>query len=96
VLSALAAICSQVSGHLVMVYPGWRGDNLKDSGKLPDGSIPQDGLGVGLSNDSLTYPYGMQWIYPCTYTSHQYFGTSLLIRTRWWNAYKPEQNEMGY
>jgi hypothetical protein len=70
VLSALAAICSQVSAHLVVVYPGWRGDNLKDSGKLPDGSIPQDGLGVGLANDSsLTYPYGMQWIYPCTYTS---------------------------
>lgn len=66
-LSALAALFTISSAHLVVTYPGWRGDNLKDSGKLQDGSIPQDGLGVRYNNQSqeLEYPYGMQWIYPC-------------------------------
>lgn len=37
-----------VSAHTVMVYPGWRGDNL-------------------ITN--ATFPYGMQWMYPCKYTA---------------------------
>lgn len=30
--------------HTVIVYPGWRGDNLVTNA---------------------TFPYGMQWTYPC-------------------------------
>ncbi|KAL2053652.1 hypothetical protein ABVK25_005956 [Lepraria finkii] len=56
-----------VSSHTVITYPGWRGDNLHTNGSIsgdngtyvPDGT---HGLGVG---DNNTYPYGMQWMYPC-------------------------------
>jgi hypothetical protein len=66
-LLAAAALVSQASAHLVITYPGWRGNNLHDSGKTPDNTIPEDGLGVHYNNQThdLEYPYGMQWIYPC-------------------------------
>ena len=71
---ALAACWSHVAAHLVVTYPGWRGNNLKNSGNVPEGSstIPDDGLGVSYSNSSqeLQYPYGMQWIYPCKLSTH--------------------------
>ena len=38
------ATATMASAHTVMVYPGWRGDNL-------------------VTNE--TFPYGMQWMYPC-------------------------------
>jgi len=68
VLSALAALCTQVTAHLVITYPGWRGDNLHTTGTV-NGLVPEDGLGVSVDNSTheLLYPYGMQWIYPCTY-----------------------------
>lgn len=56
--TCLATLLSLVSAHTVITYPGWRGDNLLKSGSIEE----QHGLGVG-AND--TYPYGMQWIYPC-------------------------------
>lgn len=37
----MATICS---AHVVISYPGWRGNNL-------------------ITNE--TFPYGMQWVYPC-------------------------------
>ncbi|KAI0476586.1 hypothetical protein GGR56DRAFT_481500 [Xylariaceae sp. FL0804] len=41
----VAVVASTLAAaHTVMVYPGWRGDNL-------------------VTNSS--WPYGMQWIYPC-------------------------------
>jgi len=43
-LLTLAAAATLVSAHTVMVYPGWRGNNL-------------------ITNE--TFPYGMQWMYPC-------------------------------
>lgn len=55
----LTTLVSLVSSHTVITYPGWRGDNLKNSGD----PITDHGLGVGANG---TYPYGMQWIYPCT------------------------------
>lgn len=59
-LTCLTALVSLVSSHTVITYPGWRGDNLKNSSDVET----TNGLGVG-AND--TYPYGMQWIYPCTH-----------------------------
>lgn len=48
--------------HTVIVYPGYRGNNLLTNGTIEEAN----GLGVASQNDSLVYPYGMQWIYPCT------------------------------
>lgn len=63
-----------VDAHTVIVYPGYRGNNLLTNGTIEEAN----GLGVASQNDSLTYPYGMQWIYPCTsYTHH--ISTCLLL-----------------
>ncbi|EFX05173.1 hypothetical protein CMQ_1809 [Grosmannia clavigera kw1407] len=45
-LSLLVAVlgAALVSAHTIIVYPGWRGDNLVTNA---------------------TFPYGMQWMYPC-------------------------------
>lgn len=67
-LSFLSAL---ISSHTVITYPGWRGDNLHTNGSItglngtvfPPDVIGNSGLGVG---DNNTYPYGMQWIYPCS------------------------------
>jgi len=65
--TCLSFLSSLVASHTVVTYPGWRGDNLHTNGSIsgfngtnvPDGT---NGLGVGPNN---TYPYGMQWVYPC-------------------------------
>lgn len=38
------ACAALASAHIVISYPGWRGNNL-------------------ITNE--TFPYGMQWMYPC-------------------------------
>lgn len=55
----LSLLSTLTSAHTVITYPGWRGDNLQTNGTVGETS----GLGVGSDN---TYPFGMQWIYPCT------------------------------
>ena len=58
---ALAAITNFASAHTVITYPGWRGDNLQTNG-----SVGFDSIGIDvLSNGSTTFPWGMQWMYPC-------------------------------
>lgn len=42
----LLGILPAAQSHIIMTYPGWRGDNL-------------------ITNE--TFPYGMQWIYPCLF-----------------------------
>jgi hypothetical protein len=43
---------------------GWRGNNLHTNGTLPQDD--PDALGIMHNeNGSLSYPYGMQWMYPC-------------------------------
>jgi hypothetical protein len=98
ILSALAAVCTQVSAHLVFTYPGWRGDNLHSSGLTPEGTIPQDGLGANVdSNGTLVYPYGMQWIYPCKLLQFSEFTRTdyLTGYYRWWHGNVKQQNKMG-
>ncbi|KAL9022270.1 MAG: hypothetical protein Q9185_000512 [Variospora sp. 1 TL-2023] len=58
VAACLSSLFSLVSSHTVITYPGWRGNNLKSPGDIAE----ENGLGAG---DNGTYPYGMQWIYPC-------------------------------
>lgn len=47
-----------VFAHTVITYPGIRGDNLQTNGSI------ENATGLGVGNDN-TYPFGMQWIYPC-------------------------------
>lgn len=55
-----------VHAHTVIVYPGYRGNNLHTNGTVED----VDGLGSAMvSNGSYVYPYGMQWMYPCMFSS---------------------------
>ncbi|KNG84571.1 hypothetical protein ANOM_007884 [Aspergillus nomiae NRRL 13137] len=54
------------NAHTVIVYPGYRGNNLHTTGTVQEAN----GLGAAMSpnatnNNSLIYPYGQQWIYPC-------------------------------
>ncbi|KAL9011705.1 MAG: hypothetical protein Q9173_003470 [Seirophora scorigena] len=58
VAACLSSLFSLVSSHTVITYPGWRGNNLHSPGDIAE----EQGLGAG---DNGTYPYGMQWIYPC-------------------------------
>ena len=58
VAACLSNLFSLVTSHTVITYPGWRGNNLHSPGSIAE----QRGLGVG---ENGTYPYGMQWIYPC-------------------------------
>lgn len=53
-----------VHAHTVIVYPGYRGNNLHTNGTVQD----IDGLGSAMvSNGSYVFPYGMQWMYPCMF-----------------------------
>ena len=60
-LAFFVSISSLVSAHTVITYPGWRGDNLHSNG-TDQNFIDGGGLGVGPNN---SFPYGMQWMYPC-------------------------------
>lgn len=51
-----------VHGHTVIVYPGYRGNNLQTNGTVEEAN----GLGAAWQNGSMIYPYGMEWVYPCT------------------------------
>lgn len=43
------------AAHTVITYPGWRGDNLVTNGTVGVDDYKSD-----------AFPYGMQWMYPCT------------------------------
>lgn len=72
-LLALAICWNYVAAHTVLTYPGWRGNNLHSNGTNPDGSVPAEALGMNWneSSNSYDFPYGMQWMYPCTCTQFQ-------------------------
>ena len=69
----IAATWSLAAAHTLLVYPPWRGDNIHTNGTVSDTdpSIPPGSLGINYHNDTGTYgfPYGMQWMYPCTLLS---------------------------
>ena len=77
VTSCLSLLSTLISAHTVITYPGMRGDNLHTTGNITgyNGSdiVGSNGLGVGGDN---TYPYGMQWIYPCTFDSSADYSTA--------------------
>ncbi|CEJ60196.1 hypothetical protein PEBR_01668 [Penicillium brasilianum] len=74
--------------HTVITYPGYRGNNLQTNGTVAEAN----GLGVAYNskNDSLYYPYGMEWIYPCggmpTSTNRTYWpvgGGAVALQPGW-------------
>ena len=68
-LVSFIACWTLASSHTVIVYPGWRGDNIHTNGTVSptDPSIPPGSLGITYNNETEQYgfPYGMQWMYPC-------------------------------
>ncbi|KAF7592628.1 hypothetical protein BBP40_012650 [Aspergillus hancockii] len=65
-MTLLLMCLGSANAHTVIVYPGYRGNNLHTNGTVEE----TNGLGVTMSpnatnNNSLIYPYGQQWIYPC-------------------------------
>lgn len=68
-LAASAALFTAVRSHTVLTYPGWRGDNLRTTGYVENNTdfpIPEGALSVNYDKDgNVTFPYGMQWVYPC-------------------------------
>jgi hypothetical protein len=56
--------------HTIITYPGYRGNNLLTNGTVAEAN----GLGVAYNskNDSLYYPYGMEWIYPCKHLQNHH------------------------
>ncbi|EMC93768.1 hypothetical protein BAUCODRAFT_36220 [Baudoinia panamericana UAMH 10762] len=63
-LLAAAVLVGLGSAHTVITYPGWRGNNLHANGSLPE-NCPQC-IGIDtLDNGTISFPWGMQWMYPC-------------------------------
>ncbi|KAI1622416.1 hypothetical protein EDD37DRAFT_610840 [Exophiala viscosa] len=58
---SLLSFLSLVSAHIVITYPGWRGDNLHSNGTVQK----TNGLETQLDGNEYIWPYGMQWSYPC-------------------------------
>jgi len=63
----IAASWSLAAAHTVIVYPGWRGNNIHTNGTVSptDPSIPPGSIGINYENGTYGFPYGMQWMYPC-------------------------------
>lgn len=64
----VASWSSLAAAHTVIVYPGWRGNNIHTNGTASDTdpSIVPGSLGITYENGTYGFPYGMQWMYPCT------------------------------
>lgn len=62
IATLLAIFTSLVTAHTVITYPGYRGNNLIKNGTTYETN------GLGEANG--TFPYGMQWMYPCKSLLH--------------------------
>ncbi|KAF1970684.1 hypothetical protein BU23DRAFT_570600 [Bimuria novae-zelandiae CBS 107.79] len=65
---SLLACASLAAAHTVIVYPGWRGNNIHTNGTVSDTdhTVKPGSLGINYEgNDTYGFPYGMQWMYPC-------------------------------
>lgn len=90
---------SLAAAHTVIVYPGWRGNNIHTNGTASptDPSIIPGSLGINYDNGTLGFPYGMQWMYPCEY--HLYCALRLekvLTCLRRWYANIAEPYQMAF
>jgi hypothetical protein len=74
VIAALTALATFASAHIIIEYPGWRGNNL-------------------ITNSS--FPYGMQWMFPCgglTLTQNRTYwpttGGAVAFQPGWFQGHK--------
>lgn len=67
-LVSIVACASLTAAHTVIVYPGWRGNNIHTNGTVSpeDPTIKPGSIGINYENGTYGFPYGMQWMYPCT------------------------------
>lgn len=63
----VVASWSLASAHTVIVYPGWRGNNIHTNGTVSEENhdIKPGSIGINWENGTYGFPYGMQWMYPC-------------------------------
>lgn len=84
ITTLVATWCSLAAAHTVIVYPGWRGNNIHTNGTVSDTdpSIIPGSLGITYKDNGSTagFPYGMQWMYPCTFTLLHHLKVSLVTR----------------
>lgn len=90
---ALCAFGAVARGHVVLSYPGWRGNNLITNGTFEE----TNGVGMGFSDDAVLFPYGMQWIYPCKLSPgvHSLQSQSLTRWNRRWSTYRGESHKLA-
>ncbi|KAK4982458.1 hypothetical protein LTR66_009262 [Elasticomyces elasticus] len=63
-LLVVAATVRLAAAHTVISYPGYRGNNLVSNGTVP--ALNPNSIGIDYSpNGTVSFPYGMQWMYPC-------------------------------
>ncbi|KXT18036.1 hypothetical protein AC579_4572 [Pseudocercospora musae] len=63
-LAITAFLLSLTSAHMVLTYPGSRGNNLHTNGTPP--AFNPDTVGIDYySNGTRGFPWGMQWMHPC-------------------------------
>lgn len=93
VLTLALLLLGLVDAHTVIVYPGYRGNNLITNGTIEEAN----GLGAASQNGSMIYPYGMEWIYPCTsYTNDISTCMLLLTLDRRRNAHLYQPHKMAH
>jgi len=66
-LTSLLALTSPVSPHLLLTYPGWRGNSLDTTGYVNQTNGMNGVVSTHGGSSDLLYPFGQQWAYPCTY-----------------------------
>lgn len=66
-LTSLLLLVATATAHTVITYPGWRGNNLHSNGTYSNLDVIPGSRGMNWDEDeeAYTYPYGMQWMYPC-------------------------------
>ena len=82
--------------HIVITYPGERGNNLHTNGTLPEFDPHTIGIEYD-KNGSVAFPYGMQWMYPCRLRSNIHTQTvrDVLMNDRWRLASEHKPDEMA-
>lgn len=108
-LLCFVACSTLCAAHTVIVYPGWRGNNIHTNGTVSedDPNIIPGSLGINYNKTSgqTSFPYGMQWMYPCggmptsqNRTKWPLKGGALSIQPGWFpgHAYAQFYINMGY
>lgn len=65
-LLALLGCVALAAAHTQITYPGERGNNLHTNGTAPQDNPNAIGVDWDAATGLPSFPYGMQWIYPCT------------------------------